>query len=447
VTFNVAVAGDAPLHYQWSFNGVNVGSSGISYTRPNCQLADDGGRVRVTVSNGKGSIQSSSATLTVNPNGTVYYVAPAGSNSNTGLSTNSPWTLAKGISHLGPDVTVIMMPGAYPGPVTIYNVTNGAAGHPATLKSQIKWGAVISNSPTSGIILGFTPYVSYLVIDGLCVSNSLSNDGVALAGDHITLRNCWITGSYLQGVNSSNYGCSNNIIEYNLIENNGTITAGTPSNAHYHGVYLSGPDNIVRGNIVRNNNCGFGIHLYTEYAGVWNNRNYVYNNLTYGHTNASGVTLWNAVDGGAKPGTNYLFSNTILDGVSIAYGTACATNNIILGSRGNPNGPMTVSRTRVPVVYTDYNLSSVVLVPAGSNDVVVPQVSFVNPSKGLYWLTSNSPARNAANPSVSPPVDFFGNAQPSVSDIGAFQYNAILDGDIRVLDPSPANPDYWSLPP
>jgi hypothetical protein len=211
-------------------------------------------------------------------------------------------------------------------------------------------------------------------------------------------------------------------------------------------MYISGPNNIVRGNVVRNNNSGYGIHLYTAYAGVSQNNNYIYNNLTYGHTNAYGVTMWSAVDGGSLPGTNYLFNNTILDGVALSYGTDGITNNIILASPKNPSLPIAASGTRVPVVYADYNLSRLALVPAGSHDVVVSTVGFVNPGNGLYWLASNSPARGAANRNVVLPVDFFGNPQSSVTDIGAFQYNATLAGDIRVLYPSPANPDYWSLP-
>src|ERR1035437_10229510 len=141
-----------------------------------------------------------SSTSTTNGGGTNYYVSLTGATNNTGLSTNSPWTLSKGISYLGPDVTVIMMPGSYTGPVTIYNITNGTAGHPAIIKSLTKWSARIINSSSYGIATGFDPPVSHLVIDGLCVSNNLGSDGIAIPGHDITVRNCWVSKSGEQGI-------------------------------------------------------------------------------------------------------------------------------------------------------------------------------------------------------------------------------------------------------
>jgi len=45
---------------------------------------------------------------------------------------------------------------------------------------------------------------------------------------------------------------------------------------------------------------------------------------------------------------------------------------------------------------------------------------------------------------VAGPVDFFGNAQSSVTDIGAFQYSALYAADTRTLDPSAVTgAPYW----
>lgn len=75
-TFTVTATGDPTLHYQWTFNGSNVGTDSPSYTRSNCQLSDTGQSAQVTVSNGVGNQASSAATLTVstapsNNSGTV----------------------------------------------------------------------------------------------------------------------------------------------------------------------------------------------------------------------------------------------------------------------------------------------------------------------------------------------------------------------------------------
>jgi hypothetical protein len=64
-TFSVTGVGSAPLSYQWQKNGVNIsGAIGASYTIPPTIPADSGTVFSVTVSN-FGSVNSSSATLTV----------------------------------------------------------------------------------------------------------------------------------------------------------------------------------------------------------------------------------------------------------------------------------------------------------------------------------------------------------------------------------------------
>jgi hypothetical protein len=68
-TFSVTATGGTTLHYAWTFNAGAVGSDSSSYTRTNCQLADSGGLVRVTVSDVAGSIISTTVTLTVTGGG------------------------------------------------------------------------------------------------------------------------------------------------------------------------------------------------------------------------------------------------------------------------------------------------------------------------------------------------------------------------------------------
>lgn len=454
-TFTVAVTGNVKLSYRWTFNGSNVGSSSSAYTRANCQLADNGGRVQVTVSNSSGSVQSSTATLTVNPTGTIYYVAPSGSSSNTGLSTNSPWILRKGIFHLGPDVTVIMMSGAYAGPVTIYNITNGTAGHPATLKSQTKWGAVIANSTKYGIqVWNASNTPAYLILDGLCVSNSAGN-GIWVLNPKCTVRNCWLVNNGGFGLNIEH---SNSVVEYNLIELSGH---GVGSSSAGHGIYISDQNSIIHGNVIRHNG-GFGMQLYTRYSSnYWQNGNQIYNNVFQSDKSTAALAVYGADDtggSGTHPGTNSIIGNTIIGGLQLEYGTACVTNNIILPSSGHSTIPIWDPTAHVAVFLGNYNLGTNTLLSSntlagngcantyGLNDVVTNTAGFVSSGFGLYYLRADSPARGAAFPTGCRPVDFFGNAQSSVTDIGAFQYNATLAGDIRVLDPSPANPDYWSLP-
>src|SRR5215472_20439 len=66
-TFNVTAAGSAPLSYQWQKNGANIsGATSASYTTPATTSSDNGSTFRVVVTNGAGTVNSNSATLTVN---------------------------------------------------------------------------------------------------------------------------------------------------------------------------------------------------------------------------------------------------------------------------------------------------------------------------------------------------------------------------------------------
>jgi hypothetical protein len=366
--------------------------------------------------------------------GTNYFVATNGSGGNTGLTTNSPWPLSYAVTQLGPGITLTLMPGVYPGTVQIYYVS-GTALNPATVRSQYKWQAVIANSAARGIEIWESQYI---VLDGICVSNS-TGSGIKVMDSDNTVRNCWVThnGNVTddEGIDGSFAGTTNDLYECNLIEFNGS-GAGQG-----HGLYVSGQNHIVRGNVVRRNG-GYGIQLFTGVAGNLVNSNYVYNNLTYGNTNKYGVTIWAADGNGNYPGTNYLFNNTMLDGAALNYGAAWVTNNIILPSPINSTQPIAVFSSP-PVIWSDYNLGTNTITPAGAHDVITNYVGFVNPGNGLYWLKSDSPARGHALSTVCGPVDFFGNAQSSASDIGAFQYNGVYSLDMRVLDPSPVCPDYW----
>jgi len=67
-TFAVVASGTAPLIYQWSKNGVAIGgATSASYTTPTTVLGDSGSTFSAAVSNGSGSVTSTSAVLTVNP--------------------------------------------------------------------------------------------------------------------------------------------------------------------------------------------------------------------------------------------------------------------------------------------------------------------------------------------------------------------------------------------
>jgi outer membrane protein assembly factor BamB len=65
-TFTVVATGTAPLSYQWQKSGAAImGANGASYTTPALTVADNASTYAVMISNGAGSVTSSTATLTV----------------------------------------------------------------------------------------------------------------------------------------------------------------------------------------------------------------------------------------------------------------------------------------------------------------------------------------------------------------------------------------------
>ena len=67
-TFSVAASGTQPLTYQWQKNGAAIsGAVSANYTTPATTSADNGSTFVVVVTNSAGTISSSPATLTVNP--------------------------------------------------------------------------------------------------------------------------------------------------------------------------------------------------------------------------------------------------------------------------------------------------------------------------------------------------------------------------------------------
>jgi hypothetical protein len=376
----------------------------------------------------------------------TYYAATNGSSSNDGLTTNNPWPLTYAMVNAGSSNTVIVLPGLY---TWSRNVTISA--NYLTLKSYVKWGAVIANVTTyhpwylaSGVH-GFT-------VDGLafCTNQfSVYLGATDYSCSNNVARNCWFYGTG-QGFASTSSASgieaqlgANCLVEDCLSEWNGTNNIG-----YNHGIYAGGRNNVYRNNVLRNNG-GAAISMNSHVA---NNDygNMIYGNIMYGGLDTPLVISPDTL----TAGTNYVFGNTIIEtNPVIAYPVdvdrvfVYFTNNILIGSVSGGYGIMNHGTN---VLYEDYNLGLNNIYyngssyQTGAHDIITNYFGFVNSAAGLYWLKSDSPARGKALSAAYTPVDFFGNAQSSVSDVGAFQYNAAYAADFRVLDPSPSNPDYWT---
>jgi formylglycine-generating enzyme required for sulfatase activity len=398
------------------------------------------------------------SSATTNPPANItYYASPFGLSDNTGLSLDSPWPLQYALDQIAPGDTLKLLDGLYDasqqtndspyGAFQLIN-TGTTAANPIVIEAVNKWKAIIAWGTNGGIAAQTSlGYRTICVLDGLQVcSNQI--DGITICNSSV-VRNCWVHDNSQQGINASHNNCYSNVFEYNLVERNGTDLSNL---YHYHGLYVSGPWNVVRNNVLRENRDGTDIQIYTEDTGNIIYGNMVYGNLIYGGTNEGycadifGAT-YNGVVGGASPGTNYAFGNTIIGGLYTHYGTLCFTNNILTPAPGYSAFMGTQSGSRI---LGDYNAGVTTLL--GSPHELVTSwagLGFVNPNAGLYWLASNSSLRGQANATIVSPVDFFGQPQFSVTDIGAFQYSTNAVADERVLDPSPIDgADYWApFPP
>jgi hypothetical protein len=346
----------------------------------------------------------------------IYYISPTGNDANDGLTTLTPKTM--GITYtLGPSNTIIALPGTYLTNIIIrQNYT--------VFQSLAKWGARIA-PPTGNGLPGISVYPSgthHVTIDGFDITNAPMN-GVTLYGSNCVVRNCWIHGSgAAHGGNGNGAGIFsyapyyNTLIEGNLCESNGYASG------YDHGIYVSGTNVVIRNNILRYN-LGFGVSMYDHNGGGDINGCLIYNNLMYGNVgNSSGEALQLGISCTDVGTTNAAFGNTLIgtsSHVVYAYNTTLLVTNNILISTGTGTEPYNPSST-VSWIKGDYNMAPQTLNTAGAHDVI-------NAYSGLdasYYLKSDSPARGHALAAVCGPVDFFGIAQSSVSDIGAFQFIA-----------------------
>lgn len=351
--------------------------------------------------------------------GAEYFVSPSGNEANQGTES-APWpTVSFALNNASGGDTITLLPGSYNEAVIVE--LSGTAARPTLIRSRRKWDAVIQGSPSHGIYIA--DGVTNIVLDGLQVAGA-AIDGVKV-GSLATVRNCWIHGCTRQGISA--HGTRQTIIEYNLVEHNGT------SPMFDHGMYVSGTNLVIRGNVIRWNRT-YGCQIYADPPASSADCRF-YCNLVYGNRDA--LTVWSPT-----LQTNYVFNNTLISDRYVVIadgGVLCVTNNILVGLQPR----QILSGEDGAKIWEDYNLTTVTGLRLGPHDVVAADPGFVNQAAGLFWLRPDSPAWGSAAEGMALPVDFFGRKRSRVLCIGAFQFSGQLTHDTRVLEPSPACPDYW----
>lgn len=155
----------------------------------------------------------------------IYYVAPTGSNTNSG-SINDPFkTIQKGVSALTAGDTLLIRAGTYPEKVTIEN--SGLSMGIITIKNYPGEKVIISGINTAGANLSIENK-SYIRIEGLEVCNNSGNDtpmGISIEG----------AGTNLQIINNKVYGITSN------------------SNAHGIAIYGTNPTSPITNLLIQGN--------------------------------------------------------------------------------------------------------------------------------------------------------------------------------------------------
>jgi hypothetical protein len=404
-------------------------------------------------------------------NGTTYYVAKTGSNSNTCTQAQNPATakltinagiacVSGGVTNavdVGAGHTVIVKAGSYAEEMT-YTVPGGTSwASPFTLKAET--ARAVTLYPTSGICDGGLACrifalvaVSYVVIDGFVMNaGSVQNEAISLActsyptgcSHHIRIQNSEVfnpwgncigaSGDFNEYINLTLHECGNRDVNY-------------PSG--HNAFYLSGNDNLVDGCHLYNNQGG-GIMAWD--VNVTPSRNVFRNNLVHDFTvlhagNDSHVGI------GLYRGTNNIAYNNIVygivngPGISVDYGcTGCKVyNNTSYGNTGqNGSGVYVGSQTSGSVIRNNIawgnaqagiqNLGSNTtisnnLCPSGPTCAITQNPLFVDAAAKIFRLLPVSPALDTGvnlAPTVANDFDHSPRPKGCCYDIGAYEFNLL----------------------
>lgn len=360
----------------------------------------------------------------------TYYVAADGAASNDGSSAR-PWpSVDHALSQVGGGHVIVVKPGVYAG-VRMQKGHQGTAERPTVVKSEKKWGAVLTGATGRGF--DNDTGCEWVTVDGFEIAGA-RGDGIKMMGDHGVVRNCWVHNSSRQGILA---GGKAPIIENNLVEFNG-------SNIQFeHGVYASGEGLTIRRNVVRHN-AAYGLHLYSALSA-----SLVANNVCYGN-GASGIIV-SCPEGG---GRNRILGNTVVDnghGLTIWRGKGeIVVNNLVVA----PENPLALAEGTTEV-EAHHNL--LLTAPHSSRLPGAADPGFVNVRRSDYWLREGSPAVGKGDPAYALETDFWGRpaARGRAPDLGAFAFDPFLASEEAhrawkagwpyAYGAAPA-PDFWSFP-
>jgi hypothetical protein len=392
--------------------------------------------------------------LAVSATATTRYVAPNGSDANTGTALSALRTIQRGVNLSRPGDTVSVLNGrygpeghytcgtecsqnGYAAPVVFYR--SGTSSAPITVKAANQWGAILdcgltygySGDGTDGIracdtYFDFQGSASYIVIQGFDITrsywsgvfiNGTDNHDIQVIGNRfhdIGNRHYKVplgTDSY--GIEGSYAGTSTRNIKYdgNVFSNIGRLpTTGQSANDfnHDHGLYIYNGPYTITNNIFFANTAGWDIQISpgTHDAAILGNT------FRGPNLHRDGLIILWADESHSNTNItirdNIFFNgrNYAVDSYEAYEVSTLIDHNIVYGS---PSGVIDSSSITGTMKVTNNRINTNPL--------------FVSPGSNDYHLQIGSPAINTATPAPMA-HDFDGNPRPIGTgyDVGAYEH-------------------------
>jgi len=274
-------------------------------------------------------------------NAATYYVATTGSNSNDGLTEDTPkLTIAHTVALMVAGDTTYVRGGVYNTTGRIRFNQSGTAAAPIRLLAYpgespiINFSVVPATSQEQVLIQhasGINRAMGWITISGFEIRGGW--DGIKFYSMHnSTITNNWVHDNVNQGILGQ--GGHHNVFDRNIISHNGPWTTN-PSSFFAQGMYLSGDSYTISNNVIYDT-TGYGLqqngsssafnssnHPSAEFAGA---ANWIVVNNTFAYNyNRAGITIWGGLCDNSRYENNIFYENARTLATGDAQGIRCTS--------------------------------------------------------------------------------------------------------------------------
>lgn len=413
-----------------------------------------------------GCAPSDSSQSVSQSNGSVYYVATTGNDSNSGERTSPFQTIRHGISVLTSGDTLYIAGGTYAERLDSNESTipSGSSWNKPVMIAAVP-GQVVTMRPGAGpgVVNLAHPYIQYVIFDGIIYDGSnAESDVIGLNGGahHVRFANSEIKNGKSNGVilsfNSNGATRFNEFINLKVHDNG--YTNGVPDDK-FHGFYITTDSNLIDGCEVYNNAGNGGKFYDTPSGNVFNN--VVRNSIFHDNSKDLDPDRWSAGFFTSSGTGNQIYSNiaynnyigfAVLRGGNgnILYNNISYANEIAGINIDAANGSLTGAKVYNNTIVNNGRFG-ILLSNAPTDTAITNNIVYQNPTnissdgtdKGMVLLTNllidpkfknsashdfslqqGSPAIDTGT-SLSEVTDDFARVrrpQGAQHDIGAYEY-------------------------